>query len=507
MSPIDRNMIPIWTMQANDRDFTDTIELYKTRTLPDGTANPDYKDGNLIVKDGKTAREIAVAALKEKNPVAVANGRRIEVLTHFINKAKGEGVAYVAPDSTLIESHGKFMEELDKGGKGVEARAGLFRANDEAYNEWRTKIPEGEEFHLKPLDRTQIPIWETDVKFEKQDTELQAIMDKYPGVTKEQTAEVKKYLDDNQDYKIASYERDARKLGLNEGYIQEFAEYKDSSPAAQNLFLKKRPDFQEVLWKANHKGNEDMYLLSSEYQYIQGKRVEGLKLEVKWEDKLSEWDAIKDNYSAIKSNITGKSPADVKREQMLLDKKFADAYYRIQAYDTMVNGYQIRDTYNNPNAKTTPIDDYVSYQMQPPKPENYKDINGTDDYFEDDWWLQAHPDYYKEVYLGVMGNERKDYRKVPTRAVFAKYLVYLKKVTGKPREDYRRENPDLEDWLLLRGYVQQSIKEKDIRDKLTPTEKLAEELAKRPSLMKGYWERQAKIDALNARLATKRIIP
>ena len=64
-------------------------------------------------------------------------------------------------------------------------------------------------------------------------------------------------------------------------------------------------------------------------------------------------------------------------------------------------------------------------------------------------------------------------------AVFAKYQSYLTKVEGKPREDLRRDNPDLEAWLLLTGKVQQSVKEKRRRAELSPSERLAEEVEER----------------------------
>ena len=112
------------------------------------------------------------------------------------------------------------------------------------------------------------------------------------------------------------------------------------------------------------------------------------------------------------------------------------------------------------------VEDYV----------DYKAAQGEG--YEDDWWMMEHPDFYKEIYLGILGNERKDYRKVPTREVFTKYQEFLGLIEGKPRDDFRWDNRDLDDWLVLKfGYT--PIMEKRRRAALTPAERLAEEVAAR----------------------------
>ncbi len=104
-------------------------------------------------------------------------------------------------------------------------------------------------------------------------------------------------------------------------------------------------------------------------------------------------------------------------------------------------------------------------------------------YYEDNWWMMEHLDYYQQVYLNkniYPDHQRMDFRKVPTKKVYAKYWTYLNELSeGKPREDYRRGNPDLEEWLLLTGKVTQSITEKARRAELSPAERLAEEVADR----------------------------
>ena len=125
---------------------------------------------------------------------------------------------------------------------------------------------------------------------------------------------------------------------------------------------------------------------------------------------------------------------------------------------------------------------YAKYQgylkEQPIKPDDYEDINKTDLWYEDDWYLIEHPDIYKEVYLGFLGNQPRDFSKVPTREIFAKYLEYQKLPKGKRRGDYSWENPDFDAWGVLRfGWV--SIVEQKRRAELTPTEEFLEDVTKK----------------------------
>lgn len=126
------------------------------------------------------------------------------------------------------------------------------------------------------------------------------------------------------------------------------------------------------------------------------------------------------------------------------------------------------------------IGDYVGYYtiIGEGKPEYWKEDTGTDDWYEDDWFFIEHMDFYREVYIKLFGNERKDFSKVPSRAIFDKYLEYLQEDTGKKRQDYRFENLDLDDWLVFsKGY--KPIKEQERRKELTPRERMEEDWAER----------------------------
>jgi hypothetical protein len=84
----------------------------------------------------------------------------------------------------------------------------------------------------------------------------------------------------------------------------------------------------------------------------------------------------------------------------------------------------------------------------------------------------------------MLENEKRDFSKVPSRDVFQKYAHYVNLTEGKPRDDYRWENPDLEEWLLLTKKVITHIKEQRRRAGLTSKEKKAEDIKKLEDMLK-----------------------
>lgn len=97
-------------------------------------------------------------------------------------------------------------------------------------------------------------------------------------------------------------------------------------------------------------------------------------------------------------------------------------------------------------------------------------------WYEDDWYLIDHPSFYEAIYLNHLRLTERKLNLVPTPEVFDKYVEYIGLIPGKPREDLRFNNPDLEAWLLDTKKVTQSIYEKRRRAGLTPKERMLEEL-------------------------------
>ncbi len=121
------------------------------------------------------------------------------------------------------------------------------------------------------------------------------------------------------------------------------------------------------------------------------------------------------------------------------------------------------------------VNNYVGYYkiIGEGKPKNWSFNTGTELWYEDDWFMMEHMDFYREVYRGLLGNEAMDFRKVPTRAVFNDYLNYLALPHLAAKDDFRAENLELDAWLVLKfGYT--PIAEKKRRAGLTTRERFIE---------------------------------
>ena len=126
------------------------------------------------------------------------------------------------------------------------------------------------------------------------------------------------------------------------------------------------------------------------------------------------------------------------------------------------------------------IDNYVSY-FSITRPADHP----VGEFYEDDWFLMENRDFYLNVYLTALGNERRDFRAVPSRDVFGHYLRYGAVVGSQSRLDFRRRlwqdgNREFEDWMLLKGKFTKPI-----------WEYKEESLEKEPSEMERFRRRLA----------------
>jgi len=98
------------------------------------------------------------------------------------------------------------------------------------------------------------------------------------------------------------------------------------------------------------------------------------------------------------------------------------------------------------------VEDYVEYYEIPPKSSDEWYVNHSNEtYYEDDWFLQEHPEFYDIMTNAeIMGDDvwsERDFSKVPTKEVHKKYKRYVDMGIGKPRLWFRCHNEDLDDWL------------------------------------------------------------
>ncbi|KKM74988.1 hypothetical protein LCGC14_1394740, partial [marine sediment metagenome] len=97
-------------------------------------------------------------------------------------------------------------------------------------------------------------------------------------------------------------------------------------------------------------------------------------------------------------------------------------------------------------------------------------------WYEDDWFLIENPEFYRAMLDKGVFTERKDFRKVPSRRVFALYSIYLNLPSGTLRLDYRRKHGDLDDWLVLsKGYKPATGQISD-EEELSRWERLAKDI-------------------------------
>jgi len=148
-------------------------------------------------------------------------------------------------------------------------------------------------------------------------------------------------------------------------------------------------------------------------------------------------------------------------EKLFKDEGFKEAYYRVAAYDD----------YISPELVNEYVEWYTSEEIS--RPEGYEG-----DWYEDDWWLMEHEDFYNEMVSKELWKP-KDFEKVPTREVFDLYQIYQHLPLGSARMGFRIENPDLDEWLVLsKGYKPATGElTGEEKEKLTLDEQIATRLA------------------------------
>ena len=70
--------------------------------------------------------------------------------------------------------------------------------------------------------------------------------------------------------------------------------------------------------------------------------------------------------------------------------------------------------------------------------------------FDQERFLKANSAYYNEVWLGVLGNQKIDFSKVPTEKVERLYEIWGRLPLGQARRDFEASHPDLDMWLHIK---------------------------------------------------------
>ncbi len=377
---------------------------------------------------------------------------------------------------------------------------------------------------IKPSD-TPIASLELKVKNRANFDKLDGFSDKnspdYIADEKKRAEAVKKFKTDNPTFvddmrRIDAIEKGTTNIPTPGSTIKSYVDYMKlqdkegvgSSSAEVMLARVDNPELEKWLTDSNIQGKGVL-------KPVDQSKIPIWRIDAKYAKQDTEYDAL---------SSTGTTRMDylVANSAYRMDRRRRDAYQKglgdqvenyVSYYELPVKGYrQERFLLNNPaftNAlklkmpdrvpseeydnlmeKTdrTPEDDLRmgAYKLYVPdnQIENYvayKAVEGTAGY-EDDWWMMEHPDYYQEVYLNkdiYPDHQRKDYREVPTREVYAKYLEFQKLGSTYSEDNYRWNNRDLDAWLVLTGKRKDPITEKKRQESMTPQDKLNEEVSKR----------------------------
>jgi len=306
-----------------------------------------------------------------------------------------------------------------------------------------------------------VPALRITVKWRAQDNEYDAL-----PVEGDERAN---YLAENDEYRMDRRRREAYQMSnkitgavFPDAEIENFVTYweLDVKGKRQERFLIDNPDFA----KAMH-----------DIAGIDIPRASEVPA-VEYDDIYDEWKADFDRIEGLANNESPHYIEDVKdreatREAMRFTPtgKYTDfglAELRRNAY-----GKFVPEEY---------IDDYVNYYkiIGEGKPKNWERNTGTDLWYEDDWFMMEHIEFYREVYKGILGNKAKDFTKVPTREVFSDYLTYIALPHLKAKDDFRLRHLKLDAWLVLK-FDYTPIEEKKRREELTPYERFIEKWALR----------------------------
>ena len=109
-----------------------------------------------------------------------------------------------------VKAHVDYMRLQDKEGVGSSsAEVMLFRVDNPTYDQWRQDKNLWGDNSLKPVDATKIPGWRIDVKWQKEDSDYEAIQNDLPA---KQSELRQAYLAKNPDYADDRRRREAYSL-------------------------------------------------------------------------------------------------------------------------------------------------------------------------------------------------------------------------------------------------------------------------------------------------------
>ena len=188
----------------------------------------------------------------------------------------------------------------------------------------------------------------------------------------------------------------------------------------QERLLKEDKDFYKDVWLGILKNDR------IDVRKIPAKQYDDIYDQFR--DEFDKWDAYKNPDSPL--YIADPDKRMIARQGLLDDNpRFAEAKIRREAHLALIG----REQY---------VNDYVQFRMME-KPE------GVTHWYDDDWFLQEHPEFHKALVDSGVWTSRRNLDLVPTREVFRLYEIYQEIDTSRDKINYRVKHPELQAWGKL----------------------------------------------------------
>jgi len=349
---------------------------------------PDKKDPNY-----QKGREYAREKFRKDNPVWVDDQRRIEVFNN-----KGTPVN----EKEWIE-HGKLVDSTSP----MSPEAKLYLINHPATFKWAV-----DNFLLTDNGKDwNIPVLKIDVEYKKNDTEYDKIKNDNASIQAKQREE---YLKGNPVYQVARIQRDGYNLGITTpALLNQWTEYNKLPDYGmyRKRYLKDHPELFGEVTKLQKANNQQIW-----------ETPDPKKIPLQAYDDI--YEQFKERFEAY-DNVQGTADErDKQRKEIYkLNPEFKSASLARQAYGEMFPESMVQN--------------FVEYYNLP-----------ATGYIQERY-LKENPEFYKEIFTRREWKEAIKFNEIPTAEVEALYNIYQHlPVTGKQREMYRTEHPDLDKWLV-----------------------------------------------------------
>jgi len=382
-----------WLKLEPVRTPIEALEInIKNRTLNEQYDGYSDRNSRWYIAD-PDARENARKEFRENNPEWVDDRKRIEVYNNNGN------------ETILTEwvEHDRIQRQF--GASSPEAK--LYLIDHPETFEWAVDNglleDEGKDWN--------IPVLRINAQYRQQDEYYNSIQNDDPRIQAQLRED---YLNANPEYRIARIERDGLELGITTpNLLNEWTEYNQLPEYGywRKRYLKEHPElFGEVTRLQKEKGR-------SVWETIEPDKIPAAEYDQIYE----QYKDLFDQYENVQGTATERQ---AQREAMLNDNpRFRDAYYARQAYKLLFPEEFIAN--------------YVEYYRIP------------ESGYADERYLKEHPEFYAEMFRRKEWKDPIDFEKVPSVELERLINIYDKLPTsGKQREAYRKEYPELDEWLM-----------------------------------------------------------